>query len=186
MSKERELLKECLSLLGSLRLEELRPHIKLHNEIENLLAQPEQEQNNKWWYGKGVEDTKYFLKREPLSDEKLKTIAVEEEFLLYCNEDEFIEIARAIEQQHGIGVDDVDKPKAWMVRDAVTGEINLEWYKPEEDEGKPLYLEQPPLKPLTKSTLKNITSCMEGLQQHFFIEGARWAEQYHGIGVDDE
>jgi hypothetical protein len=80
----------------------------------------------------------------------------------------------------------MDRPKAYMVRDAVTGEINLEWYKSEEDEGKPLYLAQPPLKPLTKSTLKNITSCMEGLQQHFFIEGARWAEQYHGIGVDDE
>jgi hypothetical protein len=41
-------------------------------------------------------------KREPLSDEKLKTIAVEDEFLLYCNEDEFIEIAREIEKAHGI------------------------------------------------------------------------------------
>ena len=41
-------------------------------------------------------------KREPLSDERLKTIAVEDEFLLYCNEDDFIEIARAIEEAHGI------------------------------------------------------------------------------------
>jgi hypothetical protein len=45
-------------------------------------------------------------KREPLSDKKLKTIAVEDEFLFYCNEDEFIEIARALEKAHGIGEDD--------------------------------------------------------------------------------
>ena len=46
-------------------------------------------------------------KREPLSVKKLKTIAAEDEFLLYCNEDEFIEIARDIEKAHGItGVDD--------------------------------------------------------------------------------
>ena len=31
--------------------------------------QTEQEQSSKWWYGKGVEDTKFFLTREPLSDE---------------------------------------------------------------------------------------------------------------------
>jgi hypothetical protein len=42
-------------------------------------------------------------KRKPLSDEELKTIAVEEEFLLFCSEDEFVEIARAIEKAHGIG-----------------------------------------------------------------------------------
>ena len=60
-------------------------HLKLLKETKEFLAQPEQP------------------KQEPLSDEKLKTIAVEDEFLFYCNEDEFIEIARAIEKAHGIG-----------------------------------------------------------------------------------
>lgn len=39
----------------------------------------------------------------PLTDEQLAKIAVEDEFLLYCDQDSFNEIARAIEQAHGIG-----------------------------------------------------------------------------------
>jgi len=41
--------------------------------------------------------------REPLTDEQLARIAVEDEFLLYCDQDSFNEIARAVEQAHGIG-----------------------------------------------------------------------------------
>lgn len=40
--------------------------------------------------------------REPLTDEQLARIAVEDEFLLYCDQDSFNEIARAIEAAHGI------------------------------------------------------------------------------------
>jgi hypothetical protein len=36
--------------------------------------------------------------REPLSDDDLEKIAVDDEFLLYCGIDEFKEIARAIEK----------------------------------------------------------------------------------------
>jgi hypothetical protein len=39
----------------------------------------------------------------PLTDEQLAKIAVEDEFLLYCDQDSFNEIARAIELAHGIG-----------------------------------------------------------------------------------
>lgn len=39
----------------------------------------------------------------PLTDEQLAKIAVEDEFLLYCDQDSFNEIARAIERAHGIG-----------------------------------------------------------------------------------
>ena len=46
----------------------------------------------------------YVKKQKPLSDDKLAAMAVEDEFLLFCSEDEFIEIARAIEKAHGIGV----------------------------------------------------------------------------------
>lgn len=44
------------------------------------------------------------LAREPLTDEQLAKLAVdvEDEFLLYCDQDEFNEIARAVEQAHGI------------------------------------------------------------------------------------
>jgi hypothetical protein len=51
--------------------------------------------------------TKWMQVPEPLSDDELVAMAVEDEFLLFCSEDEFIEIARAIEKAHGItGVDD--------------------------------------------------------------------------------
>jgi hypothetical protein len=39
----------------------------------------------------------------PLSDAKLKAIVIEDEYLLFCSEEEFIDIARAIERAHGIG-----------------------------------------------------------------------------------
>ncbi len=39
---------------------------------------------------------------EPLTDLQLSEIAVSDEFLLYCSQDEFNEIARAIERAHGI------------------------------------------------------------------------------------
>ena len=39
----------------------------------------------------------------PLTDSELAKIAVEDEFLLYCDQDSFNEIARAVEQAHGIG-----------------------------------------------------------------------------------
>ena len=38
----------------------------------------------------------------PLTDLQLSEIAVSDEFLLYCSQDEFNEIARAIEAAHGI------------------------------------------------------------------------------------
>lgn len=41
--------------------------------------------------------------RVPLTDEQLAKIAVEDEFLLYCDQESFNEIARAIEAAHGIG-----------------------------------------------------------------------------------
>lgn len=39
----------------------------------------------------------------PLTDLQLSEIAVSDEFLLYCSQDEFNEIARAIERAHGTG-----------------------------------------------------------------------------------
>ena len=63
--------------------------------IESYLAQPEQ--SNKWWYGKGVEDTKYFLTREPLSDETVG------ELLMGGFSTHLMDLVRMIEKAHGIG-----------------------------------------------------------------------------------
>lgn len=40
--------------------------------------------------------------QKPLTEEKLEHLAEADEFLLYCNLDEFIEIARCIERAHNI------------------------------------------------------------------------------------
>ena len=121
MSKERELLERVWAS------ERWNMPEDLQMEIKELLAQPELENNIVCWGsfdlgGKcvGTHETRrlaaqiqggnevlpLYLKqepREPLSEGILMTLAVVEEFLLYCNEDEFIEIARAIEKAHGIG-----------------------------------------------------------------------------------
>ena len=44
----------------------------------------------------------FVAQAEPLSDEQLEKLAIEDEFVLFCDVDEFIQIARAIEQAHGI------------------------------------------------------------------------------------
>ena len=46
-------------------------HLPLLIETQNILNEPEPEQSSKWWYGKGVEDAKYFLTRKPLSDDEI-------------------------------------------------------------------------------------------------------------------
>ena len=102
MSKERELLKKIIKNMQYLHYE---CNKDLRVEIQELLAQPEQEpeQSNKWWYGKGVEDTKYFLTRKPLSDEVVRKFADAE--YIVCN-NAFIMGVRWAEAQHNIGVGD--------------------------------------------------------------------------------
>ena len=109
MSKERELLQRVVEYMWVGDIVE---------EIKELLAQPEQEQEPVAWMNDSggcflSDGNKYSEnwialytsppKREPLSVDKLAAMAVEDEFLLFCSEDEFIEIARVIEKAHGIG-----------------------------------------------------------------------------------
>lgn len=73
MTRERELLQQALDALDrAIAAEAIRAH---------LAAQPAP---------------------VPLTDLQLSEIAVSDEFLLYCSQDEFNEIARAIERAHGI------------------------------------------------------------------------------------
>ena len=51
---------------------------------------------------KGKADSPIAAPVVPLTDSELAKIAVEDEFLLYCDQDSFNEIARAIEAAHGI------------------------------------------------------------------------------------
>ena len=99
MSKERELLNRARYNLDREYCADLI------DEIQELLAQPEQEQSNKWWYGKGVEDTKYFLKRKFLSVKQAKDLW-DTTFKSAVPYYTFYEICVAIEQYYGIGVDD--------------------------------------------------------------------------------
>jgi hypothetical protein len=95
MNKSRELLKRLVNA----RLNDI---FDLLVEAKELLAQPEPFKTDWAAYRQGVEDAK----REPLSEDGLKTIAVEDGLLAYCDVDEFIDIARAIEKAHGIGEND--------------------------------------------------------------------------------
>jgi len=96
MSVERELLNRCAV---TLRVRDICP--LLLKEISELLNEPEQKPeplSGKWWYDKGVEDTKYFLKREPLSADRLAQL-----YGVNLVNDVFI-FARQVEMAHGIGV----------------------------------------------------------------------------------
>jgi len=102
MNKERVLLKRWLTGEAN----QIPTHISLLIETQNLLSQPEQEPlSGKWWYGKGVEDTKYFLKREPLSDEEI--LKIYQDFFrntfVIGDMSPTIAFAKAIEKMHGIG-----------------------------------------------------------------------------------
>ena len=65
----------------------------------------------------------------PLTDLQLSEIAVSDEFLLYCSQDEFNEIARAIERAHGIAASPAAPaaPVPDALAEAVAKAIYWEW-----------------------------------------------------------
>ena len=105
MSIERKLLNLCAVTLYH---RDICPD--LLKDIQELLAQPEHivdvtdmvepelEQSNKWWYEKGVEDTKYFLTRKPLSKEQYMKFFTD----TYDSVNPITDFVRAIEKAHGI------------------------------------------------------------------------------------
>jgi hypothetical protein len=93
MSKERELLIRIVDNDKTCGLFFLTPKFK--EQIKELLAQPET-MSGEWWYVKGVEDTKFFLKRKPLPYEHL-------EALVDKHHGYPMVLGRAIEEAHGIG-----------------------------------------------------------------------------------
>jgi hypothetical protein len=102
MSKERELLERWLDDT-IFEPEELD---SLMEETRELLAQPEQEQeplSGKWWYGKGVEDTKFFLKRPPLTRQQ---ISEGNQSMFNVTREAFVKGIKFAEKAHGIGGDD--------------------------------------------------------------------------------
>ena len=92
MSKERELLKKAVQDAS-----EGTMSLSLYNEIEELLAQPEQFKPDWVNYRQGVEDAK----PKPLSNEWL-----EDNIGLIHRDVSFTDLVRAVEKAHGIGVDD--------------------------------------------------------------------------------
>ena len=91
MSEERELLKKILAT-GWL-------NNTISCEVEELLAQPEQEpveDRIARWHKLGYEQGRKSLKREPLSDEQIEAAREGNTITVH-------EFARAIEKAHGIG-----------------------------------------------------------------------------------
>ena len=91
MSEERELLKKILAT-GWL-------NNTISCEVEELLAQPEQEpveDRIARWHKLGYEQGRKSLKREPLSDEQIEAAREWNTITVH-------EFARAIEKAHGIG-----------------------------------------------------------------------------------
>ena len=97
MTKERELLERAMSLIDY----RYAPSeaVAVHREIQELLAQPEQEpveDRIARWHKLGYEQGRKSLKREPLSDEQIEAAREGNTITVH-------EFARAIEKAHGIG-----------------------------------------------------------------------------------
>ena len=91
MSKERDLLEKWVMRNGFL------DYYDIKKETVTFLAQPETEKSSKWWYGKGVEDTKYFLTRKPLSNIDIKEASRNAKDMSFYNG------VKWAERQHSIG-----------------------------------------------------------------------------------
>ena len=96
MSKERELLGRAMSLIDY----RYAPSeaVAVHREIQELLAQPEQEpveDRIARWHKLGYEQGRKSLKREPLSESEIAVI--------WGDSDYDVAVVRRIEKAHGIG-----------------------------------------------------------------------------------
>ena len=96
MSLERELLGRAMSLIDY----RYAPSeaVAVHREIQELLAQPEQEpveDRIARWHKLGYEQGRKSLKREPLSESEIAVI--------WGDSDYDVAVVRRIEKAHGIG-----------------------------------------------------------------------------------
>ena len=96
MSNERELLGRAMSLIDY----RYAPSeaVAVHREIQELLAQPEQEpveDRIARWHKLGYEQGRKSLKREPLSESEIAVI--------WGDSDYDVAVVRRIEKAHGIG-----------------------------------------------------------------------------------
>lgn len=95
MTRERELLQQALDALERVR-PQVRGAIPVADVKDGIAALREA------LAADHLRDVAEKAAPVPLTDSELAKIAVEDEFLLYCDQDSFNEIARAIELAHGI------------------------------------------------------------------------------------
>lgn len=103
MSKERELLREIMCYIASgvvsITSNDLGDAAETLHEIQELLAQPEQEnltpRQGLEEYKKGYYQAELDLKREPLSESEIAVI--------WGDSDYDVTVVRRIEKEHGIG-----------------------------------------------------------------------------------
>ena len=109
MSIERELLKRCMDRLD---WRYSRPMVDLHDEIQELLAQPEQEpepllaETKIEWYGKGFrQGVNEFAPPKPLTEDVI--YALDKEGIVENMDDHQVRYVirwiRRVEKAHGIG-----------------------------------------------------------------------------------
>jgi hypothetical protein len=161
MSKERELLAAALDFLDPRRwLDPADQHILniLSRDIEELLAQPEQD------YIQYLLDQVARLTAEnAMLKEKWSTPKPESE----------------------------QQPEAWIIVNRDTGyriQVSLfpDLYNKDMFEVIPLYTAPPKRERITNEEIYNHCCAMDSSYTCNFIDGVEWAEQQHGIGVDDE
>ena len=151
MSKERELLKQVVEYMWVGDIVE---------EIKELLAQPEQEQ-------------------EPVTDKPTETaMAVMPNGVCVSNVYDAYEEGRK-------SVMSEQEPVAWIIETEIDGKLS-EWvctdkkHYMDASDGKdpiPLYTSPPKREPLTSKLISLGNNCHES-----FIKGVRFAEKMHGIG----
>jgi len=101
VSEERELLALALIALEDAHLhcdkfQDEDARLSVIEQTKELLAQPEP-MSGKYWYGKGIEDAKFFLKRKPLSDTEIFDLWI------VSSVKHIYDLVRSVEKVHGIG-----------------------------------------------------------------------------------
>lgn len=120
------------------------------------------------------------------TDKQLEDFAVEEQFLLFCDADEFTQIARAVLAKWGTPPAVAGEPVAWM---GTYDKTDLYYRKPPQADVVPLYTTPQPTQaqvgavPLTDEEVLDAFCRTPGIHQFVqaFWAGVRFAEQHHGI-----
>ena len=131
--------------------------------------------------------TKAMTKSLVPTDKQLEDFAVEEQFLLFCDADEFTQIARAVLAKWGTPPAVAGEPVAWM---GTYDKTDLYYRKPPQADVVPLYATPQPTQaqawavPLTDEQIKDEASHHGFIgSTEMLVKFVRGIESAHGIGI---